>query len=888
VLREWLATLGREGAVKSSYSDPFDSLVQIVQMDLLVSALDPDLRRGDGGWECSAGLNFSPPVSLPAKPLQKILMKPVFTRNRRFADLARDVRIAVPALAGLLCAVQVSAQPASSESSPEPSLEQWQLLDQYCSDCHNLDDFAGGVAFDLLTPASIPDEAATFEEALRKLRGRLMPPPGSEQPAQADIDTFVAWLEGTLDAAATAHPGAGHVPVQRLNRTEYALAVKDLLGVDLNPADLLPADIEVDGFDNIAAALSVSPSFVEQYIGAARTAARLAIGEPVPKLANVYYPSPGGSQAQFEDGMPLGTRGGMKVKHPFMADGEYRINILDLDVGLYPRAAETPQTVVVLVGGREVYRADVGGYEDIAIVDRLGAEGRGLIMARFNNIPFTAKAGMHDVIVTFIERSRAESDWNVGSTNSFGGMRVARVLDGIEVLGPYNASGVSMTPSRQKIFVCQPAAANEEQACAERIIANLARKAFRRDVSAADIAAYIPFYEAGRATAGGFDAGIEQVVAAILATPDFLYRGIAPANDLGPSQTFALNDLELASRLSFFLWSIGPDDTLLQLAEAGELRSGTNLQQQVQRMLADPRAEALVNNFALKWLNLDSLDAVDPEPQQFPGFNDALKDDFSEELRLFLASVLLGERPVHEMLTASHSFLNERLARHYGIEDVHGAQFRRVELADERRWGILGKSAMLLRTSYGDRTSPVLRGAWVLEKLMGTPPTPPPPNVETDLSVPEGELPTTVRARLEQHRDNPSCNQCHGVIDPIGLALENFTVTGQWRDIDRQANAAIDASTVLPNGTAINGPVELRQQLAQRPEQFALALTEKLLMYAVNRELEHFDMPQVRSIVRAAAADQYRLSALVLGIVQNPAFQLQALPESSTQVAKAE
>jgi len=815
-------------------------------------------------------------------------MKPVFTPNAwlqgRFVDLARAGRRTVPVLVGLLCAGSVSAQSLSSGPSPE----QWQLLDQYCVACHNLDDFAGGVAFDLLTPAAIPNEAATFEEALRKLRGRLMPPPGSEQPAQANIDTFVAWLESTLDAAATAHPGAGHVPVQRLNRTEYALAVKELLGVDLNPADLLPADIEVDGFDNIAAALSVSPSFVEQYIGAARSAARLAIGEAVPKLANIYYPSPGGSQAQFEDGMPLGTRGGMKVKHPFMADGEYRINILDLDVGLYPRAAETPQTVVVLVGGREVYRADVGGYEDIASVDRLGAEGRTLIMERFNNIPFTTKAGMHDVIVTFIERSRAESDWNVGSTNSFGGMRVARVLDGIEVVGPYNASGVSITPSRQKIFVCQPAEEAEELACAERIIANLARKAFRREVSTADIAAYLPFYEVGRATAGGFDAGIEQVVAAILATPDFLYRGIAPSSDLGPSQTFALNDLELASRLSFFLWGIGPDDTLLQLAEAGALRSGANLQQQVLRMLADPRAEALVNNFALKWLNLDSLDAVDPEPQQFPGFSEALKNDFSEELRLFLASVLLEERPVQEILTASHTYLNERLARHYGIEDVHGAQFRRIDLADQRRWGILGKSAMLLRTSYGDRTSPVLRGAWVLEKLMGTPPTPPPPNVETDLSVPEGELPTTVRARLEQHRDNPSCNQCHGVIDPIGLALENFTVTGQWRDVDRQANAAIDASTVLPNGTAINGPVELRQQLAQRPEQFALALTEKLLMYAVNRELEHFDMPQVRSIVRSAAAEEYRLSALVLGIVQSPAFQLQALPETSAQVAVAE
>jgi hypothetical protein len=773
----------------------------------------------------------------------------------------------------LLLASQLRAQPA-----PDTQPREWGMLEQYCMGCHNYDDFSGGVAFDLMSPAGVADDAVVWEKALRKLRGHLMPPPGSEQPSQGQIDGFVSWLEGTLDQPG-AHPLAGHVPIQRLNRTEYALAVKDLLGVEIKAEDFLPEEIEVDGFDNIAAALSVSPSFLDQYISAARVAARLAVGEPVPKLANVYYPSPGGSQTEFEDGMPLGTRGGMKVRHAFPSDGEYLINILDLDVGLYPRAVETVQTLVVLIDDTEVFRADLGGPEDMEIVNQQGAAGSAKIMERFTAIPAQVTAGNHDVIVTFIERSRAESDWTVGSSGN--GARLARVIDGIEIVGPHNSTGISQTVSRSKIFVCTPQSASDEAACADRIIANLAAKAFRRAVTKEDIADYQPFFAAGRSGPGGFDEGVEQVVAAILASPDFLYRGISPAKDIGDAHTFALSQTELATRLSFFLWSQGPDELLLDAALKGELIKPEVMQAQVTRMLADERAQALVNNFALKWLNLDSLDAIDPEPAQFPGFNDGLRDDFSEEVQLFITSVLLEDRPVNELLTASHTFLNERLARYYGITDVHGAQFRRVELADENRWGILGKGAVLLRTSYGDRTSPVLRGAWVLDKLMGTPPTPPPPNVVTDLSVPPGQKPTTVRARLEQHRLNPTCSQCHGVIDPIGLALENFSVTGQWRDEDPLAEQPIDASSVLSSGVAIDGPIELRNELSKRPAQFALALTEKLLMYAINRELEYFDMPQVRAIVRSAADDDYRLSSLVTGIVNSPAFRLQALPESA-------
>jgi hypothetical protein len=392
-----------------------------------------------------------------------------------------------------------------------------------------------------------------------------------------------------------------------------------------------------------------------------------------------------------------------------------------------------------------------------------------------------------------------------------------------------------------------------------------------------DIDRLMPFYEEGRRGSGGFDEGIEQMVTAVLASPDFLYRAIVPPQNLDDLEVHALSDLELASRLSFFLWSQGPDDELLELAVEGKLEGAGAMEKQVRRMLADPRAATLVTDFALRWLNVDDLNAVDPDERLFPEFDDELREDFATEMELFLRSVLLEDENVRKLLTADHTFLNERLARHYGITTVRGPQFRRVLIADEARHGLLGKGAVLLRTSYGDRTSPVLRGAWVLEKLMGTPPAPPPPNVVTDLSTPEGERPKTIRARLEQHRVDQSCNGCHGVIDPYGLALENFTVTGQWRDIDTAADAPIDASTALPGGAIVNGPVELRRALLERSDQFVQALTEKLMMYALGRELEYHDMPQVRAVVGAAAKQDYRLSAIVTGIVNSDAFRMQAL-----------
>jgi hypothetical protein len=586
----------------------------------------------------------------------------------------------------------------------------------------------------------------------------------------------------------------------------------------------------------------------------------------------------------------------MRFKHNFPADGEYRINILNLSLGLYTATIENESTLVIMVDGKIVFRKPIGGPEDQALVDRKGPVGRDEIMSRFTKIPVQVQAGVRDVIVTFIDRSHVESDENFAA--GFGGIgalgfgagngRIPVLSDGVEILGPYNPSGISTTASRALIFVCDPKKTGDA-VCARKITENLARRAFRRTVTAEDVNSLMPFYEQGRKGGGSFDFGIEQVVTAVLSSPDFLYRsihGAVPPRGGSVEGEIALTDLELASRLSFFLWNTGPDDELLTLAASGGLTKPGALEKQVKRMMADPKSSSLVTSFAMKWLNLADLDAVKPDPMLFPEFNDQLRRDFSVEAEQFLRSILLEDRSVVDLLNADHTFLNERLARHYGISGVVGAQFRRVTLEDKERFGLLGKGAVLLRTSYGDRTSPVLRGAWVLDKLMGTPPSPPPPNVATNLDQKAGEKPKTIRARLEQHREQRVCMQCHGVIDPPGLPLENFDAIGRWRTTDRQAeNAAIDAHSVLPNGVAIDGPVDLRNQLTGHPSMFVQALTERLMMYATNRELEYFDMPQVRAVVRAAAKDNYKFSSIVLGIVNTEAFRKQGPAPKAKEVA---
>lgn len=763
----------------------------------------------------------------------------------------------------------------------EDSVQSWTLVETVCADCHNEVDLAGDLSLAGLGPESIADHPEIFEAVTEKLRGRLMPPPGTPEPPRAQIDALITRIEAALDADPA--PGVGHVRAQRLTRNEYASAIEGLLGVQLEPAEFLPTEIEVEGFANIASALSVSPAFIEQSFGLVRTSAHLAVGEPAPKLAASFIaPPPAGSQQSYIDGFPLGTRGGVRFEHVFPADGEYRLTLKDLGVGLYPSAQQSEHTVIVLVDGEERLRRTIGGPEDLALADRGGAPGRAEIMARFTDMPLEITAGRHDIIITFIERSRGISDEQIGGGGrgfSYNGApRMPGISGGIDLIGPYESTGVARNLSRNLLFVCEPEVAERERECAERITARFAERAFRRPVTAADIERLMPFYELGRQGPGGFDEGMELVVAAVLASPDMLYRTTAPPED-PDAHIYPLDDYELATRLSFFLWSQGPDDNLLALARDGRLSDPAVLDGEVTRMLADRRAEALVSQFALPWLDLDDLSAVEPDPAIFGEWNAALREDFAAEIEQFVASILLQPVDVRELLAASHSYLNERLARHYGIDGIYGPQMRRVELDDPRRFGLLGKGAVQLRTSYGDRTSPVLRGAWVLEKLLGTPPTPPPPGVETNLATPPGEEAKTIRARLEQHRAAPNCNACHGAIDPYGLALENFNVTGRWRDVDREAQAPIDATTRLPGGLPIDGPVALREALLESPDQFVQALTKKLLMYAVGREIEYYDMPAVRSIVRAAAREDYHFSAIVAGVVASDAFRMQAVAD---------
>jgi len=807
------------------------------------------------------------------------------------AAQAEKVTTAAPASAA--ATATTSAPPgattsASATAAPSAAKPFDDLIQNNCVKCHNATDWAGSLAFDTLDVAHAGQDPEVWEKAITKLRGRLMPPAGEKQPAQPDVDAFVAYLETSVDAAAKAEH-VGHVPIQRLNRTEYAASVKQLVGVDVDPRQILPTEIEVEGFSNIAGALGMSPSFMEQYLSAARKVAQRAIGEPVPKMATVFYKGGGGGGGQagpgfgqwtHHDGLPLGTRGGMSFTHVFPADGEYRFNFLEgdsIDAGLYPRGMETSATLVILVDGAEVGRREIGGPDDLTLADRDGPKGRNALVAKVSGIPAQVKAGSHTVTATFIERSWAMSNDPTGG-GRMSGMPIIR--DGLQVVGPFSPQGLSLSQSRAKIFICQPKLPSDEKPCAEKITRHLATQAFRRPATDADVKLLMKFYETGRAEAGGFDSGVTELVTAVLSSPDFLYRAISTSPT--PDQSRALNDIELASRLSFFLWNQGPDDQLIGLATGKKLSDPAVMKAQVERMLKDPRANSLVEDFALSWLNLDELEQIEPLDR---AFNSAMRTNFETEIRLFLSSVLLENRSVLDLINADYTFVNESLAQQYDIPGVFGAQFRRVKLKDENRWGLMGKGAVLLRTSYGDRTSPVLRGAYVLDRIMGTPPTPPPPNVVTDLSIHEGQKPTTVRARLELHRTNPTCQGCHGLIDPPGLVLENFDVTGKWRDIDAAAKEKIDPTATLSSGVVLHNPADLRRFLNRRQDQFPTTVTKRLMMYALNREIEYYDMPQVRQIVRDASANNYTLASIITGVVNSNAFRRQGPEAKSTKEA---
>jgi hypothetical protein len=777
------------------------------------------------------------------------------------------------AFAAYCCSALAAAPTDPSGAAPPGGAHDFSMLGKYCSKCHNTEDWAGGIAFETLSPQDIPQDGETWEKAMRKLRGGLMPPAGNPQPDRKAVENFVTWVEGTLDQAALPHVEPGRVALHRLNRKEYANAVRDLLEVDVDARDLLPRDDSHDGFDNVASALQVSPSFLEQYLSAARRVAKQALGDLHSRpVGTTYTDTSRGNQIFHGEGLPLGTRGGIVVEHEFPADGEYVINIANMAAALWVYNMEFENEVIVTLDRRKIYATSIGGEADMKAIDQRQDPAVDAINKRLKNIRFTTTAGPHQLAVTFRQHSYAESEsWLESNVPGGGEERVLRVSS-FEVRGPLSATGVSETPSRRAIFSCYPTSAAEEPACAHEIVQHLAERAFRHPVAAEDLTELMGFYEAGNKE-GGFERGIREAITAILADPEFLYRAERAPERVAAGGIFQISDLDLASRLSFFLWSSLPDEELLRAAEQGTLHQPEVLQREVHRMLADPRSETLASNFAFQWLNMAKLAEIQPDPAIFPNLNGDIRNDFREELRLFIDSTFRDNRSVLDLLRGDYTYVNERLALHYGIRDIKGAQFRRVQLTDSSRFGLLGKGAVLMVTSYPNRTAPVLRGQFILERIMGTPPAEPPPNVGNLQENQEGKKARTLRELMLAHRRSPSCNGCHGLMDPLGFALENFDAVGQYRSKDRFAGEPIDASGQLPDGTALNGPIDLRNALLRRPDQFVQTLTEKLMTYALGRSLVYTDMPAVRAIVHSSAADDYRFESVVMGIVTSAAFR---------------
>ncbi len=779
----------------------------------------------------------------------------------------------------------------------------WDALERYCFDCHNFIDWAGGLALDIFDPATIPDEAATWEKVVRKLRGRTMPPPGRDRPDDDGYRQVVAWLEGYLDHAAASRPDPGWAGLHRLNRRQYANAVRDLFGVDwIAEVDLLPPDTVHEGFDNIASALVTTPGFLEMYLSAARQIAVEAVGQPDAPLGSgsaefLRVPDQEGHQPFHNHGAPLGTRGGIQAWHYFPASGEYVINLEDLfPTDAWLNAAEYLNTLIVTVDGRLVYSTNVGGEEtgDLRRIDQDQGPAVTDMNERLKNIRFEVEAGPRLISVAYLFRSFMESEHELATLNPMGGTERHLAVTGFNIVGPFDSRGLSSTPSRERIFSCYPQSAAEQAPCAEQILSAIATRAFRRPLEARELRTIMDFYETGLAQ-DGFEEGIRSGITRILASPQFLYRSVAPAPQrqvADGTDTYWLDDHELASRLSFFLWSTIPDDQLLDVAASGTLRDPAVLREQVLRMLADERASTLARNFAHQWLHLDRIADLEPDPNIFPyaanhrlvlGSDADPRQDLLEETLRFVDMIFREDRNVVELLSASDTWLNERVAIHYGIDDVKGDRFRRVELANSARWGLLGKAAVLMVTSYPDRTAPVLRGEWILANIVGAPPASPPPDVEALLPENDftAEVFLTVAERLAAHSTDPGCFACHGLMDPLGFALENFNAVGVWREIEEFTDQPVvtDAG-VLPDGTPVTSPDALREYLLQSPEQFVQTLTEKLFMYALGRPLDYaHDMPVIRAIVERAAADDYRFSSLVMAITESAPFLQYRLPE---------
>jgi mono/diheme cytochrome c family protein len=786
-------------------------------------------------------------------------------------------------LAALLTVAHLDAQALQTAQGPAR-----QVIDKYCITCHNQRTKAGDLILETADLNAIPAHSEMWEKVVKKLRSGTMPPAGAPRPDAAGYSAAAAWIEARLDSAP---PYAGRPVLHRLNRAEYANAIRDLLHLEVDIDTLLPPDDSAFGFDNVAEALGVSPALQERYLAAAAKIAALAVGDPAQAPITHTWRIPQDlSQDQHVEGLPLGTVGGTSVRHNFPLDGEYRIQAKLYRTNLnIMRGLESVHQVEFSVDGKRVYLAKIGGPEDLASLFKAPTDTGDAVDARLQAI-VPISAGPHSVSVAFLQDSQFAEPGRLqaflrSSVDNFdwAGHPHLQVL---MVAGPFHASGVSQTPSRKNIFVCQPVNAAQEPACAQTIINTLMLRAYRQPPSSADVHRVMEFYASGRGSSSdhpSFDRGIQAALERILASPKFLFRAEADPAGVKPGSIYPVSDLELASRLSFFLWSSIPDDALLHLAIQGKLHDEATLEREVRRMIADPRSDALVENFAGQWLQLRNLRNFQPNTDLFPDFDDNLRQSFRRETELFFESILREYRSVLDLMTADYTFVNERLARHYGIPDIYGSWFRRVPVHDEARKGLLGQGSILALTSHAERTSPVLRGKWILQNLMGLDVPPPPPNVPPLPEEKDGDKPRTMREQMTEHRANPVCAACHRTLDPIGFALENFDAVGAWRSED--AGAPVDASGELADGTKVNGVTELRQALLRRPENFVTTVVEKLMIYGLGRGLDARDMPQVRAIVRNAARDNYRLSSLIQGVALSTPFRM-STAVSQTEVAR--
>ena len=779
-------------------------------------------------------------------------------------------------VAALLAAPAAAVQQAVETGPAAPA----EVINTYCITCHSDKTRTGGLSLERADLVDVPKGAETWEKVIRKIRAGMMPPPTAPRPAAARLDALAEFLETSLDRAAAAKPRPGRTVMHRLNRTEYGNAIRDLLALDIDAAALLPPDDESSGFDNIADVLTVSPSLMERYLSASWNISREAVGNlNIAPATSVYRVRPDLSQDQHIDGMPLGTRGGMLLQHNFPLDGEYTIkvrlwrNTFDLMRGM-----EDPHDIEIAMDGVRLRLVNAGGYDDFRkMAENPGTFGADLDQRLTVRIP--VKAGTHTIWATTILRSHAPRDDMIKPflRTTIDGLDIMGdpSMDRVTIEGPFAATGSGDTVSRRKIFVCKPAAPPDEPACASKILSTLGRIAYRRPIDKATLGSLMEFYARGRGdrTANGsFESGIESALQFILASPEFLIRFESDPANLAPNAVYRVDDLALASRLSFFLWSSIPDDQLLALATQGKLKDPVVLEQQIQRMLADPRSKSLIANFAEQWLHLRNLKNSGPDLQAFPDFDDNLRQAMKEETTLFFESIMREDRSVLDLLNADYTFVNERLARHYGIPSVYGSQFRRVKVPNEARRGLLGQGSILTVTSYPNRTSPVERGKWILTNLLGVPPQPPPPNVPPLQENSSDGRVLSLRERMEKHRANPVCAGCHRQMDPIGFALENFDGVGHWRTTED--GAKIDPSGTLFNGAHLDGVAGLRQALVRQPEVFIGVMTEKMLTYALGRGIEYYDMPAVRKVVQDSRNKDYRFSSIVLGIAKSAPFQM--------------